>query len=155
MIFIVSALVSIILATPLLRNEGISPPLPAIPIIEMTIGVDNITKNRSLFLSASGILGSVVYDELCLYSDGIRIIDMKNVTTITYITQNRTLSMNITARVEKSVYFYAAVISVNYSAPPKDYILIIDEFPQIRSVAKTVKLTYDDLPYRQEAMEAK
>ena len=153
MVFIVSALFSVILATPLLMNEQITPQLPKLPIVEITIGIDNVTKSKNIFMSARGILGSVVYEEMSLYSANRTLIDIKNVTTIAYSTPNETFSMNVTAKIGKNVYFYNASISANYTATGHAYALIINEFPNIKSKMKLVKLTLDDIPYRQEAME--
>lgn len=153
MVFTVSALVSVILATPLLMNESITPTLPQLPIVEITLGVDNVTKSSSIFMSARGILGSVVYEEMSLRSTNGILIDMKNATTIAYSTSNDTFSMNVTAKIGKSMYFYNASMTANYTATGHAYALVINEFPAIKSKMKTVKLTLDDLPYRQEAME--
>ena len=155
MVITVTGLVSVILATPLLLNEQIAPPLPQIPIVELTIATDNITKNKTLVLSTRGVLGPVVYDEMTLSSSNLTLVDMKNVTSINFSTTNVSFPVNVTARIEKSLYFYDALITVNYTAKGSAKALMITEFPGIKSKTKVVSVMANDLPYRQEAMEVR
>lgn len=155
MVFVVSSLVFIILATPLLRNEPMAPPLPQLPIVEITIGVDNMTKNKTLIISTRAPLGSVVYDEMALFINEKRTLDMKNITSINYITMDESFNMNVTVHIEKQRYFYDANVTVNYTAHGSAYALIIDEFPKIPSYRNSVKKTFSELPYKHEAMEVK
>lgn len=153
MVFILSALTSIILATPILRHEPMTQPLPTLPIVEVSIAEDNLTGNRTLVLNTYGILGPVVYDQISLFEEGELTLQLKNLTGIQVISTETRVLFNITLMASGHNYIYEANISANYTTSGPSAVLVIEEYPHMPSYKRRVTLTMDELPYKQEALE--